>query len=237
MTPDGGYSAPHNIETLERQFGLLPEGADETRPATHPFQRLPGGRVQRPVVFRADIWQRVLLPVAPDELDRVQFRRIARQVLHPQPLPLRGDELLGGPALVRRQPIPDDQQSAGDVSQQSTQEVHHLRALDRSLVQPEVEVVERDPGDGGKLVPIEVVLQHRRLAATRPCPHPVWPLAHPAFVDEDDRTPFCLGFFLMAGQRTRRQRRISSSFRLRAWPTGRWQLQPKASSTFQTWPG
>jgi hypothetical protein len=45
------------------------------------------------------------------------------------------------------------------------------------------------------------------------------PLAYPAFIDEDDRAPFFLGFFFISGQRTRRQRRISSSFRSRARPT------------------
>ena len=120
------------------------------------------------------------------------------------------------------------------MSEQCLQEVHHLGTLNRSLIEPEVEAIEGDPGDGGERVPVEVVLQNRSLAARRPGPNPMRPLAYPALVDEDNLTPFLERFFLMAGQRTRRQRRISSSFRSRARPTGRWQLQPRSSRIFQT---
>src|SRR5438552_2196821 len=51
-------------------------------------------------------------------------------------------------------------------------------------------------------------------------------LAQSAFVDEDDGTPFFLGFFLISGQRRCFQRRILSSSRSSARPTGRWQLHP-----------
>jgi len=132
------------------------------------------------------------------------------------------------------QPIPDDQQRPGKMSEQCLQEVHHLRTFYRALIKPEVETIEGDPGDRRERVPVEVVLQNRSLAARRPGPDPMWSLAYSAFVDEDDRTPFLEGFFLMAGQRMRRQRRISSSFRSRARPTGRWQLQPRSSRIFQT---
>src|ERR1700691_4629868 len=140
-------------------------------------------------------------------------------------------------ALVRRQPIPYDRQRSGDVAQQRCQKLHHLGTLDRPFVKTEVEVVEGQAGDGRHVVPVEVVLQDGGLAARRPSPHPMRPLAHSAFVDEDDGTALRPGFFLILGQLPRFHWRIASSFRSRARPSGRWQLQPRPSSTFQTWPG
>src|SRR5215472_4699068 len=50
--------------------------------------------------------------------------------------------------------------------------------------------------------------------------------AQSAFVDEDDGSALFLGFFLISGQRACFQRRILSSARSSARPTGRWQLHP-----------
>jgi len=72
---------------------------------------------QLPEVLRAEVWQLVLLPVRPQILDRIQFWRIARKELHPQAPALLADELPGGAAAMTRQPVPDDQQLAGNVPQ------------------------------------------------------------------------------------------------------------------------
>ena len=163
----------------------------------------------------------MLLPVAPNVLDRIQFRRIGGEVLHPQSPALFGKKIASELAFVGRQAVPDDQQRSGNVTQQGLQKVHHLRALDGALLQSEIEVEESDSGGCRDRVPVEVVLQNGSLAARRPSPHAMRSLAYPAFVDEDDRAPFFFGFFFISGQPTRRQRRISSSFLSRARPTGR----------------
>ena len=178
----------------------------------------------------------MLFPVRPDVFDRVQFRRIAGKVFHPQALALRRNEVASELAAVRRQTIPDDQQGSDDMTKQCGEKVHHFRAFHRTLVQPEVEVAQGNARGGRKRIPIEVVLQDRSLAASRPGSDPMGPLAYSAFVDEDDRSPFGLGFFLIAGHSTRRQWRMPASLRSRARPTGRWQLHPRASRIFQTWP-
>ena len=179
----------------------------------------------------------MLFPVSPDVFDRVQFRRVAGEVLHPQALTLLSDEIAGDLAAMGGEPIPDEQQRSGNVTEQRLKKVDYLGALDAAFVQPKIEVIERDSRRRREGLPIEVVLQNGSLAAWRPGAHPVRPLAYPAFVDEDDRAPFFLGFFLMAGHSTCRQRRMASSFRSRARPTGRWQLQPRSSRIFHTWPG
>src|SRR5579863_1529133 len=193
--------------------------------------------MERPEVLRANIGQGVLLPVGPDILDRVEFRSITRQIFDAQPWAILIDEVSRDLALVRRQPIPYEGQRSWDVEQQRCQKLHHLGTLDRPLVKTEVEVIEGQAGDSRHFVPVEVVLQDGGLAARRPSPHPMRPLAHSAFIEEDDGTAFRPGFFLIPGQLTRFHWRIASSFRSRARPSGRWQLQPRPSSTFQTWPG
>src|SRR5215467_11299082 len=67
-----------------------------------------------------------------------------------------------------------------------------LRALHRAFIESGIEVIEGDPGHGRDRVPVEVVLQNRDLAARRPGPDAMQPLAYTAFVDEDDRAPFFL---------------------------------------------
>src|SRR5207244_8935425 len=68
-------------------------------------------------------------------------------------------------------------------------------------------------------LPIEVVLQHRRLSPRRPSTAAVRPLAQPALVDANDGAAFFLGFFLISGQRSFFQRRIASSSPSQARPT------------------
>jgi hypothetical protein len=100
----------------------------------------------------------------------------------------------------------------------------------------EVEVPDCHPGGDGNGLPVEVVLEDRGLPPRSPGTTPVWPLAQPAFVDEDNGAPFFSGFFLIAGQVLRFHSPMASSLRSSARPTGRWGLQPSWRSSFQTCP-
>ena len=115
------------------------------------------------------------------------------------------------------------------------QEDDHLRAPDAAREQPEVEVPPGDPRDGRERRPVEVKLQHGRLAAWRPGPHPMGALAQSALVDEDDRLPPACGVFFSTGHRSRFHRRMAASFRSSARPAGRCGVQPKARNTRQAW--
>ena len=123
-----------------------------------------------------------------------------------------------------------------DMTYQRLEKVDHLLFADRTGIEPKVEVTQRQPRRDGKLLPIEVKLQHRCLAAWRPGAAAMRLLTQSAFVDEDERTAFVLGFFLMRVQVLRFQVRICSSLRSRAFPTGRCGLQSSARKIFQTWP-
>src|SRR5438270_2383565 len=107
---------------------------------------------------------------------------------------------------------------------------------DRLREDLEVKVPECHSGGNGNGFPVEVVLEHGSLAAWRPGATPVGPLAQPAFVDEDDRAPFFLGFFLMSGHVFRFQWSMVSSLRSRARPSGRCGLQFSCRNSFQTCP-
>src|ERR1700722_16023527 len=85
----------------------------------------------------------------------------------------------------------------------------------------EVEVPDCHPGGNGNGLPVEVVLEDQGLPPRSPGATPVWPLAEPAFVDKDDRTPFFLSFFLIPGQVLRFHSPMAFSLRSRPRPPGR----------------
>ena len=176
----------------------------------------------------------MLLPVAPQVFDRVQLGRVGGQVLGLDVALRVAEELLHQSAAMRRQAIPHDEQRTLHVAHQRLEEVDHLGTADGVGIETEVEVVERDSGRRRELLPVEVELQYGRLPTRRPRAATMWLQAQSAFVDEDDRAPLFLGFFLMVGQVFFFHVRIASSLRSRALPTGLCGLQFSARSSFQT---
>ena len=101
------------------------------------------------------------------------------------------------------QPIPDNEPLARDVPQQMREELHYLRAANAARKQPEIEVPLGHSRHSRQGLPVEVVLQRRRLAPRRPRTAAVRALAQSAFVDEDDRAALVFGIFFNSGQRSR----------------------------------
>ncbi len=138
-----------------------------------------------PEIAGTQVGQLMLFPVTPEVLHRVKFRGICRETFHPdfalQALQVRPHQL----AAVGGHTIPDDEQSALDVTLQVFQEIDYLLGLDRTGVEAKVKVPPRQSGDGRELLPVEVELQDRGLALGTPCSHPVWLLAQAAFINED----------------------------------------------------
>src|ERR1700730_2780199 len=148
-------------------------------------------------IARAEVGQRVVFPIAPDVLDRIEFRSVGRQVVQRQAAPLAGDKLSDQPTAMSVGAIPDYQQSARQMPQQVAEEVHDLGSTNGSLVEPKIEVPASDAGRGREHFPVKVILQHRSLSARGPSAHPMGPLAQPALVDEDDGAPLAERFFLI----------------------------------------
>ena len=187
--------------------------------------------------LRTQVREFVVLPVAPDVLHRIELGRVAGQRLQREPAALGTNVLLHDTTAVRGEPVPDDEELAAQMALQVHEEFDDLRPFDRAREQPEVEAPPRDARDRREQVPVEVVLEDRRLSARRPGPAAVGPLGQSALVDEDDRLPLGGSVFFNAGQRTRFQWRIAASSRSSARPVGRWQLQPSRLRSRQTWLG
>ena len=179
----------------------------------------------------------MLLAIAPDVFDRIEFRRIGGQALQLDAAALLSDVFLYQSAAVRGQTIPDNRQSAANVLLEVFQKLDHLRGLNAAGEEPEVEIPNGDAGDGRKALPVEGILQHRGLAAWSPGSDPMRPLAQSAFVHKNYGSALLERFFFISGQRTRFHCRIAGSSRCVARPTGRWQLQPRERKIRQTCPG
>ncbi len=179
----------------------------------------------------------MLLEVRPDVFDRVQLRRVSRKAANLDPavecIEILSDEL----AAVSGKAVPDDDEFTGDAAQQMIEEDDQVFPTDSLVEDFEVEVPDGQTRDQRKSLPVEVMEQNGRLSPRCPSAASVRTMTQPAFVDEDDRAPFCTGFFLMAGQVLRFHSAMAASFLSIARPTGRWGLQFSCRSTFQTWPG
>jgi len=114
------------------------------------------------------------------------------------------------------------------------QKQHGFLLTDGLVEELEVEVPQGHASSDGNRLPVEVVLQNWCFSARRPRAAAVWTLTQPAFVDEDDRAAFLLGFFLTAGHVLCFHSAIASSFRSSARPLGRCGLQFNCRRIFQT---
>lgn len=211
---------------ISPQFSLFPEGGDQVVASAHAPQGAGGGVTEFPAVLGTEVGQFMLLEMTPDVLGGIQFGGIGWQGLQVDPLIQCADEVPHRPTAVNPRAIPDNQQSSGQMPQQMAQELDDLGTLDRSVKELEIEVGEGQSRHHRELLPIEVVLQHRRTTTRGPSANPVRLLAQSALINEDNQPIFAERFFLMSGQRCRFQWRMACSLRSSARPTGRWQLQP-----------
>jgi hypothetical protein len=177
-----------------------------------------------------------MFPVAPQVFDGIEFRGVRRQVLGGDPSVQAIEKFANQPASVRGQPIPDDQQRRSDSIHEVGEEQNNLFFGHSFLEKLEIEVPQGHARGYGNGLPIEVILQNRSLSPRRPGAAAVWPLAQPAFVDENDRTAFFFGFFLMAGHVFRFHSPMASSLRSSARPIGRCGLHFNCRRSLQTWP-
>ena len=159
-------------------------------------------------IVRAEIGEFLALDVPPHELSRVQIRGVAGQALDREPGALAAQVFLHRPTLMRRQPIPDqDDSPTAHLSLQVVQELDEghvvvtARArLEEETAATEVPSVGHREGDG-EFLPIEGVDQDRGFATRRPGPADRRALRDAAFVLEDDPGAAPPSVFFTVGQR------------------------------------
>lgn len=210
----------------------MPERRDEGFAAAEFSQREFRGIAQMRIVFRTEVGHAVSFPVSPEIFDGIEFGSVCRESFEMNVL--LGGVIAHGTTPMRAESVPDDEQVAANVALEVGQKPDHLFALDRSRMELKVEVPPGHPRDRREGFPGETMLEDGRLPARGPGADAVRSFRESTFVDEDDRSPFVLGFFLMRGQSTRFHRRIAASSRSIARPVGRWQLQPRDPRIFQT---
>lgn len=177
----------------------------------------------------------MMLHITPNIFHRIQLRRISREKLQLQSSLRCRYEICDKFAAMTFEPIPNVQNLSGDMPQQMTKKRHYPLASNRSRVQTKENIPPREPCNSRQCLPIEMILQNRCLTTGRPRSASMRSLTQPALVYEDDCLFLVFGFFLSVGQRCSFHRRIASSFRSNARPTGRWQLHPSFRKMRQTW--
>src|SRR2546421_267370 len=172
--------------TNSEQFCLLPERSDQRPSALHRAQMSAGAMLEIAEVTSTEVRHGVMLEVTPDVFDGVELGSVGRQILQGDAAVESVEVLLDQPRAMRLQAIPHDQQLLADAPLQGLEELHHLRALDRSGKEAKVEPPEAHPGDHRELLPGEAVLQYRGLPSGGPGACAAGSLGQTRFVDEDD---------------------------------------------------
>ena len=193
---------------------------------------------------RAEVGKFAPLDIAPHEFRGIELRRVARQALDSEPRALRVKVGHHGPALMRGQAIPDeDETTTTEVTLELVQEADQgavvVAAGPRLEDQATSATVpaERQGHGEGELRPIEGVDQDWGLPARGPRAADGRSLRDAALVLEGDPGPATPSVFFTAGQRVVTQCRMAVSFRSFARLAGRCSVQSSAPKRRQTWPG
>ncbi len=222
------------VEKDERQGG---RAADST-------QSGPQASLDLAEIVRAEVGQFGAVDVAPHEFGGIELGRVAGQALDGEPRSLRPQIRLHEPTLVRRQPVPDQDDAATakpalQVVQERDEGKIVVAAGSRLEAEPAtLEIPPERHGDGDReLLPVEGVGQDRGFAAGRPRAADGRSLGDAAFVLEDDPGAPPASVFFTTGQRVAFQCAIAASFRSRARAAGRCRVQLSVPRRRQTWPG
>ena len=208
----------------------------------------PEARADRPLdlaeVVRAEVGQFAPLDVAPHEFGRIEVGRVAGQALNGQPRALRLQVRRHGAALMRRQAIPDqDETPTTKMTLELVQEADEGDVVVTARPRLEEEAAaaevpsERQAHGEGELRPVEGMDQDGGLPARGPRAADGRPLRDSALVLEDDPGSATPSVFFTAGQRVVTQCRTAVSFRSFARLAGRCSVQSSAPKRRHTWPG
>ena len=195
-------------------------------------------------VVRAEVGKFPPLDVAPHEFRRIEIRRVARQAFDGEPRALSLQVRRHGPALMRRQAIPDeDETTTSEMTLELVQETDQRNVVVAPGPRLEHQVTaapvpaERQGHREGELRPVEGMDQDGGLPARGPRAADGRPLRDAALVLEEDPGSATPSVFFTAGQRVVTQCRTAVSFRSFARLAGRCGVQSSAPKRRQTCPG
>ncbi len=179
------------------------------------------------------------LQVVPDTLIWVQIRRIAGQPFQADPLcPTNGQEVPDRLAPVNGRTIPDDQQLAGDVTQQMLQKANHIRAAESPLLHHHQQgAIYGDATDGCYVVPGERHSEDRALSPRSIGAYLTGQQVEARFVYPDNGPSLFFRPLFSSGQRSVYQTAMAASSLWVARRTGFCMLQPISFRSRQTWAG
>src|SRR5487761_2573017 len=187
------------VDGSQREFGLLPEGADQARPTLHGLQAPAGERADFGKTGWAQVGDFMFLEVGPDRLDRIEFGCVGWQERDGDLPVLLFQPLANASTLVGADAVPHDQQLAANLALERSQELDDLLAFDRTIEEAEVEAPPGQPGDRRHLLPGEALLDDRRATLEAPSARHRALLRQPGLVDEDYRPSLATGLFFSAG--------------------------------------
>src|SRR6266540_3477997 len=191
---------PLRKSVTSEQLSLLPARRDDDAAPLGRLELASGGVLQLGEAVGTEIGQCVPLEPAPEEFDRIELRRIARQEVELDAPGGRSDVVAYQMTAMRPGAVQDDEQRTAEVSQQRFEKVDHLFSGNGAFMQAKAQAREVHAGDQRQLVPVEMKLQRRRLASDTPGAHPRGPLRDSGLVDEDDQSSLASGVFFSAGQ-------------------------------------
>lgn len=122
----------HNTGTLVHEPGLLLEGGHGSRSSAYAAKCVPGMIPEDKVVERAMVWQFMVLLVAPQELDWVQFQSISWQPLDPGPPGWLLQVVPDQATAVAEQAVPYYEHIPQQVARDVTKKADHLLGMHRS---------------------------------------------------------------------------------------------------------
>src|SRR5208337_4080551 len=149
----------------QRKLCLLPKGANQGGAALTASQLSPSLPAQVGNVFGTEVGQGMAFEMAPDVFDGVEFRGVSRQACQNDVALRPLDIALHHPTAVDGQPIPDHQQSAGNLTTKVAQKLRRLSAFDAAAIEAEVKLPPSDACDDGEFAPSMTENQLRGLAS------------------------------------------------------------------------
>lgn len=178
--------------------------------------------------------QGVELHMAPDRFDRVEFRRVSREILAVQPR-MAPKEAFHRRGFVDVEIVPDEDDVSTEMAEEVPQEEDHPFGVDIQIggqgkvkSDPVTPGRDRDDCDDRYLLPVaSSLVEDWRLSARCPGSTDQRRQKQPAFVEENEVGVQPPGVFFIRGQSFLTHRRMASSSRSRARRSGFCGLQPR----------